>query len=471
MALHCPNPDCPFLRKHGTAPSYRAGVATCSDCGAALVDRGDAGSTSTAAVPGSLRPAPGASRGVLLPIVITALVLGASWALGLVPLPFVDVELLRSWLGSGGRADSLLPLSLAALGIAPWITAALLVEVVAALLPRWRVLREAAGRHRLTAAADRLGVVVALAQALLLLRWMDGIDAFGTQVLTDDGVGARSVLVATMVCGAVLMRLGAHFIDARGVGGGMTVLVASPFAVGLLQALVSHAQAIRDDVRSPGDLLSWLLVVAGAVGVTLLVRPLPDDDRPPLPVAGLLPLMWSAAGLQAVASALPMFNVLPLSWEAHQAVLAACAAVLTIGVGRALHLRAAAFGAAVPLSLAFVLALVALWAFAGWRGVVVDATSVVVLVCVGRDLAGELAARRAFGPLAVACTAPSLAAAQQAQARLATISVAAHVRAAHHRALWHFFGPHLSLDVLVPVADLERARATFVAPTATASSA
>ncbi|MBI1947581.1 MAG: hypothetical protein HYS27_17965 [Deltaproteobacteria bacterium] len=472
MALSCPNPDCAFLRKHGFSPSYRAGTMTCSDCGAALVERGDGGGATTAAVPGASAPAAGA-RASSTPLVVTALVLIGSFVLGLVPLPFLDVELLRSWLASGGgdRVDAMQPVSLAALGIAPWITAALLVEIAAALVPRWRVLREPAGRHRLAAATNRLGVVVALAQALLLLRWIESIDAYGSPVLDDGSLGARGAVVASIVCGALLVRLGAHLIDARGVGGGMTLLVGMPLAVGLLRTLISLAQALRSEARSPGDLMSWWLVIGGAVAVTLLVRPFPDDDRPAQPVAGLLPLLWSAAALQAAETALPLFNVMPLSWELHQVVLAACAGVLTVGVGRVLHLRASTFGGAVPRSLAFVLALVALWAFAGWRSVVIDATGVVVLVCVGRDLAGELTARRMLGALGVAGTMPSLAAAHAAQVRLSAAGIGVHVRAAHHRALWHFFGPHLSLDVLVPAADVERAREHLSASQVSASRA
>ncbi|MBW1809094.1 MAG: hypothetical protein JRJ87_12940 [Deltaproteobacteria bacterium] len=35
---HCPNPDCPYRAKHGRPAEYRAGIATCSDCGAELAD-------------------------------------------------------------------------------------------------------------------------------------------------------------------------------------------------------------------------------------------------------------------------------------------------------------------------------------------------------------------------------------------------------------------------------------------------
>src|SRR4051812_34863052 len=35
---HCPNPDCPFVKRHRYAAEYRAGVSTCADCQTALTE-------------------------------------------------------------------------------------------------------------------------------------------------------------------------------------------------------------------------------------------------------------------------------------------------------------------------------------------------------------------------------------------------------------------------------------------------
>ncbi len=459
MALLCPNPECRFLRRHGVAASYRAGVTTCADCGAALVEHLPTSGASTAAIPGALASGGANARAPIAPTAITLGAVAACLALGMVTLPFIDTDVLAHWFGAdaAARVGALTPLSLGALGIAPWVTAALLVELVAAAVPRWRPLREPAGRARLHAATSRLGVVVAVAQAYPVARWLESLNDAGAPVLTDYGLGVRAVLITTLVAGAVLVRLAAQLIDARGLGGGMSMLVALPVALGVVRVVQMMGHLVREGAGG-GVLFWWLLVIAGAVGAALLVRPFSDDDQPARPVAGVLPVLWAAAALQALWSALPLFNLLPPSPDLNAVLIGVCAVPLTIGVGRLLHLRAPSFGRALKLSLAFVAALAALQWLAGSSNVAVDVVGVVVLVCVGRDLAGELAFRRLHGAIGVACGAPSLARAHELVTRLGDAGIAAHVRAAHHRALWHFFGPHLALDVLVPVMDLERAR-------------
>ena len=461
MALLCPNPECRFLRRHGVAASYRAGMTTCADCGAALVERVEGCGSTTAAVPSALAFA-GQPRASALPLVITAACVAGMLALDLVLLPYLDGEMVRQWLGPTAYVPLLGELSLGALGVAPWITAALLVEIAAAVVPRWRPLREPGGRARLVATTDRLGVVVAGAQAMLLVPWLEYLQLNGAPLLVEQGMGVRVVLVLSMVAGGVLVRLLARVIDGRGVGGGMTLLVAAPLVIELGRWLHATVAVAREGGLVPGATFGAVVIVGGAVAATLLVRPFDDHERPPLPVAGMVPVVWGAAALQAGWSLLPSFNILPPGDTVHHLFLGACGIVLTVGVGRVLHLRALGFGRSVPLSVAFVVALVALLWLSGALDLYVPVLSVVVVACVARDLALEVAFRRSSGAVAVAGAVPSLARAHEVVTRLGSAGINAHVRATHHRALWHFFGPHLALDVLVPVSDLEQARSLMM---------
>ncbi|MCC7070292.1 MAG: hypothetical protein IT383_03155 [Deltaproteobacteria bacterium] len=461
MALLCPNPECRFLRRLGVAASYRAGVTTCADCGAALVERADVGSATTVAVPGPVLWSARHGRAVSVPLLVSAACVVGMLGLGVVPLPYLDGELVQEWLGPSAAFRFFLAgqLSVGALGIAPWITAALLVEIAAAVVPRWRPLREAAGRAALVAATDRLGVVVAGAQALLLVPYFESMSSYGTPLLVDHGLVVRLVLIMSMVAGAVLVRLAARVIDAHGVGGGMTLLAAAPLLIEVVRWLYVTVTMAQAGELERGALVGALLVIGGAVATTFLVRPFDESERPPLPVAGVLPMVWATAAVQAGVSALPLVNQVSPSSALQHGITGACSVVLTIGLGRALHLRAPGFGRAVPLSMAFVLAIIAL----SWIGDVIQLPVAilcpVVLACVARDLTAELSFRRRHGQIAVVAGAPSLARARELVGRLTSAGLSAHVRAAHHRALWHFFGPHLALDVLVPAGDAEQARA------------
>jgi hypothetical protein len=180
------------------------------------------------------------------------------------------------------------------------------------------------------------------------------------------------------------------------------------------------------------------------VVAALVVRPLPEDGSLPLPAAGVVPLVGAAA---------------LASW--HWALVPIGALVLTVALAAAFHARRIRFlGAALPVSVL---------AIAAWAGLDViarryesigplwpGAFGLVVLVAVARDVAGELAFRAEHGAVVRAGVVASLAEAERAQARLLSLELPVFVRSAHHRALWHFFGPHLSLELLVPAAHAER---------------
>lgn len=436
MALFCPNAECPFLKRHGFAPSYRAGQTTCADCGATLVETAEGGSLSSTAPFSAVASAPRATRLVAAQLISLATVAGLL-VLQRVPLPFVDLE----YLGVSAPPS----LSLAAIGVAPWVTAALLVEIAAAVVPGWRSLRLPAARARLTRITDVLGVVVALAQAAMLVRWLSVIAGGGA---VEWGEGARWVLLPTIVAGGVLCRLGARLIDSRGVGGGMSLLVAVPVAMGLLGALVDLTNGIRGGALAAGAVALALVVIAGAAAIAVVaVRPLPDGRELPQPAAGLLPLVWAATLMTALAGWLtvPPGAVL---------VVALVATPILAGL---LHWRTPGLKQALPLALGVIGGLGALDLLRARADLGVGVAGIVIIVCVLRDVVGEIAFVRGHGAVARIATLPSLAAAQRAQQRCADVGIATHVRAAHHRALFHFFAPHLSLDLLAPVADAERA--------------
>lgn len=435
MGLVCPNAECSFLKAHGFSPTYRDGSVRCADCGVALVDSAGGGLASVAAF--SAGSAPRRAEAPMRAQLITAALIGAFFLLRLVPLPFVDVELL------GGAMPS--TLSILAIGLAPFITAALLVEISAALVPRWRALRRPAGRATLDRATLVVGLLAAIVQAAMLLMWARQVGLGGSLLIVEEGALAQLAILGTIVAGSVLCLLLARAIDARGIGSGVSLLVAAPLAAQLISSLAELPTLVREGSLTGGALALGLVLLAGAAAIAaLFVRPLSDDGALPQPLAGVLPLVWAA----------------PLAvW--HWALAPVAALVLTALVGRLLHWRRAGFQAALPISLLCIASWVGLDLLAQrsapWGALWVGSVSVVVLVVVVRDLIGELSFSHEHGALARVGAVPSLAAAQRAQARLASLGIAAHVRAAHHRALLHFFGPHLALEVLVPAAHAERA--------------
>ncbi len=103
------------------------------------------------------------------------LAVAAVAVLARLPTPWLNLEKAPlAWFDRG----TLGPL---AFGLRPFIVAALLVEVLAALVPRWRGLRQGEGRARLGARSQQLCFLLAGWQAFFVYRWLDSYhdDAMG----------------------------------------------------------------------------------------------------------------------------------------------------------------------------------------------------------------------------------------------------------------------------------------------------
>ncbi len=98
---------------------------------------------------------------------------GGNWIL----LPGLDTALLHN-IGYG-RGDG--QLSVFALGVMPFLSAFLLVELAALIVPPWRRLRNGGpdGRAKLAVPTAILGVVIACVQAWLIIKWLAGVPSSG----------------------------------------------------------------------------------------------------------------------------------------------------------------------------------------------------------------------------------------------------------------------------------------------------
>ncbi|GGS70171.1 protein translocase subunit SecY [Planobispora rosea] len=183
------------------------------------------------------------------------------------------VEMLQ--LFSGG---AMLKLSVFALGIMPYITASIVVQLLAAVIPRLEALRKEGRRGQakitqytryltLALALPHAGTVVSLARAGRIFPTCD------RQMLHDQSLPTVAMIVVTLVAGTcAVMRLG-ELISERGVGSGMSILI---FAQ-VVAVFPSYLSGIF--VRSPFALVAMLtsgvLLVAAVVFIEQAQRRVP----------------------------------------------------------------------------------------------------------------------------------------------------------------------------------------------------
>ncbi len=129
---------------------------------------------------------------------------------------------------SGG---ALLQLSVFALGIMPYITASIIMQLMSVVIPRLEALKKEgqAGQAKITQYTRYLTMGLAILQSTAIIsiarvpgRMFSGCNA---DLIPDDGLMSIFTMVITMTAGtAVIMWLGELITD-RGVGNGMSLLI------------------------------------------------------------------------------------------------------------------------------------------------------------------------------------------------------------------------------------------------------
>ena len=206
-----------------------------------------------------------------------------------IPAPGVDTQAISACIGTSGGSGSalglinlfsgnaLLSLSIFALGIMPYITASIILQLLTVVIPRLDTLKKEgqAGQTKITQYTRYLTVGLAILQATGLVATAKTNPAylFGTSCSTPiiypkvDTFGIV-VLVATMVAAtSVIMWLGELITD-RGIGNGMSLLMFTSIA----SQLPSQLWAIKQSSSLGGGWIVFLGVIAvGCVMVGLVV--------------------------------------------------------------------------------------------------------------------------------------------------------------------------------------------------------
>src|SRR3954462_3447612 len=128
---------------------------------------------------------------------------------------------------SGG---ALLQLSVFALGIMPYITASIIVQLLVVVIPRLETLKQEgqSGQAKLTQYTRYLTIALAVLQSTGIIALARSGRLFQSSDITlvpDSSVFRLTTMVLTMPAGtAVIMWLGELITD-RGIGNGMSILI------------------------------------------------------------------------------------------------------------------------------------------------------------------------------------------------------------------------------------------------------
>jgi preprotein translocase subunit SecY len=168
---------------------------------------------------------------------------------------------------SGG---ALLQLSVFALGIMPYITSSIIIQLLIVVIPRLETLKEEgqSGQAKLTQYTRYLTVALAILQStgiVALARSGNLFPSCTAKIIPDQSLVRIGVLVVTLTAGtAVIMWLGELVTD-RGIGNGMSVLIFTS----IISSMPSQGANILRGANG-GFVLTTVLLLALVV-ITLVV--------------------------------------------------------------------------------------------------------------------------------------------------------------------------------------------------------
>ena len=189
-----------------------------------------------------------------------------------IPVPGIDGLALREFMeqagqGIGGMVSmftggALGRMGIFALGIMPYISAAIIVQLMAAMVPSMEALKKEGeqGRKKLNQYTRYGTVALATVQAYGLAISLEAGD-----LATDPGLFFRLSVLITLVGGTMFLMWLGEQITARGVGNGISLIIFVGIIAELPSALAQFLASGRSGALSPALIIGVILMVIVAI--------------------------------------------------------------------------------------------------------------------------------------------------------------------------------------------------------------
>jgi preprotein translocase subunit SecY len=209
-----------------------------------------------------------------------------------IPTPGVDYQNVRQCIDQTSDSSSLLglvnvfsggallQLSIFALGIMPYITASIIIQLLRVVIPRFETLYKEgqSGQAKLTQYTRYLTIALAILQSTTVIVTARSGALFpgcNADVIPNDSAVTVLLMVITMTAGTGLIMWLGELITERGVGNGMSLLIFTSITAGFPKGLWSVAGG-NNGIRNIVILVAVIVaVVVGVVYVEQSQRRIP----------------------------------------------------------------------------------------------------------------------------------------------------------------------------------------------------
>jgi len=209
-----------------------------------------------------------------------------------IPVPGVDRDALEKLWGQLGGMFGVLDLfsggnlrriSIFALGIMPYITASIILQLMTSIdfMGLKKVQEEGEiGRRKITQYTRYLTVLLCLVQGIGISFWLQGQASSGGPLVPNAGFWFIFISTLTLMTGTIFVMWLGEQITERGVGNGISLLIFAGIVVGLPNGVQQLVGRITDPLSAIGVVVLvvvMILVTAGIVFVERATRKVPTN--------------------------------------------------------------------------------------------------------------------------------------------------------------------------------------------------
>jgi len=201
-----------------------------------------------------------------------------------IPLPGIDPAILQDIFrqqagGILGMFDMFAGgafgrMTIFALGIMPYISAAIIMQLLTAVSPHFEQLKKEgeAGRKKITQYTRYGTVLLSALQGYGIAVGLEGMTGSQGTAVADPGLFFRATTVITLVGGTMFLMWLGEQITARGVGNGISLIIFSGIVAELPSALAGTLELGRTGALSAALIVFLLAMAVGVITVIVFVE-------------------------------------------------------------------------------------------------------------------------------------------------------------------------------------------------------
>jgi preprotein translocase subunit SecY len=172
---------------------------------------------------------------------------------------------------SGGALERF---SVVALGIMPYISASIIMQLLTVVHPKLEQLKKEgeSGRRKITQYTRYFTVVLCLFQAMGVSIMLEQQTAAGMQLVIDPGIAFRITCVSTLVTGTLFLMWLGEQVTERGIGNGISMIIFAGIVAGLPSAVAGTLELSRTGELSLILVLGLFVLAVAVTGFVVFVE-------------------------------------------------------------------------------------------------------------------------------------------------------------------------------------------------------